>query len=113
MMTEIERNIFKRVGVVLRLGHQCVDQVSQITLVLGLGLEHFAAHFYQFRLGVVAGPYQLDELDALVFRQTGQVPDAKFKNNFLLGRMRFAHVSGIAEAERMVERWRREWLGEF
>lgn len=102
-MSEIERHVLERVGLVLRLLYQRVDQVAQVPFVLRRRFEHLGAHFHNVAFGVVARSDEFDEFDPLRFREGAQVPRAELDDDFLGARVRFAHVGRVAEAERVVE----------
>ena len=111
VVAEIERHVFEHVGFVSGFVHERVDQVAQVPFVLRGRLEHLRAHLHDVGFGVVARSDELDQFDALRFRQVGEVPCAEFQDDFLFARVRFAHVGRVAEAEGVVEGWRGERFG--
>ncbi len=102
-MPKIQRHILKHIAPILRLRHQRVHQIAQVAFILRLRFKHLAGHFHDVGIGVVAGAGQLDEFCALRVCEVGEVADAEFEDDFFLGRVRFAHVGCVAEAEGGVE----------
>lgn len=101
-MPKIDRHIREIVvlGLALaaRFPHEGVDDVFEVVFVLSLGGEGLAGHFDEVLLGVVAHAEEFDEFEALG-RGEGEVGGAEFEADFVGGRVGFAHVAGVAEAE--------------
>lgn len=98
VVSEIKRHILERVGGIFGLGDERGDGLAQEALVLRLGVELLGGQLDQVRGGVVAGPGELDQLVALL-RGEAQVGGGELDDHLVGGRVRFAQVGGVAEAE--------------
>lgn len=98
-MPQVHGDILQAIPlVVLRLHDHAVDDVAEVAFVFGGGVEFLAGHFGGVGGGVVAGAEELDEFKALFFRQV-EVGEVEVDDDFGLGRVGFAHVGSVAEAE--------------
>ncbi len=102
VVAEIERHVLEIVLVwIRRLVDHLAHQVAQIAFVLGLGLEFLAGDLDGVARGVVAHAGEFNQLVAVLRRgELGEVGRAEFHHDFFGGRVHFAHVGCVAEAER-------------
>lgn len=115
-MPKIKRHVLEAIFVrIPGLGDEAVDEVAQVAFVLGLGLEFLRRHFDDVGCGVVADAGEFDQFVALgdCEEGRGEVGGRDFYHDFVRGGVVFAHVGGVAEAERGGERGWGEAFGEF
>lgn len=96
----------------LGLSNQLLQLVTQETLVLGLGLEHFAVELHDLRIRVIADTRELNHLDALGLSEV-EVVRRDLENDFVGGGVILALVGGVAEAENLALGGGDERLGEL
>jgi len=101
VVPEIKRHVFHRVAAVSCLSQQLVEEIAEVALVLRRGRVQLAGELGELETGVVADAEELDQFVALRVGEVGELAGGEGEDDFFGGRVLFAEVGCVAEAERL------------